>query len=200
LSVQKKYSEPEHRLLIALAKTVSVKGYAETNIADIVRMAGVSRRTFYENYQTKAQCFIELYTMLSLEGLAVLERSVAKHLPWQAQTKQVLQAYLEWMAQHPTMLRSLLIDILTLGAEGLRARREVHDKIVSSIQRICSTDALALPDAIASALVGGIHELILKEIEQGKEAQLASLTEVVSEFVLRTVAQAHQSVEGKHLY
>ncbi|REM69108.1 TetR/AcrR family transcriptional regulator, partial [Mycobacterium tuberculosis] len=58
-------SEHYARLLQGMAHAVAAKGYAETTIADIVREAAVSRRTFYEHFSTKTECLIALYETAS---------------------------------------------------------------------------------------------------------------------------------------
>src|SRR5690606_31573787 len=54
-------AEHRRRLLDAMAVVVARKGYADATIADLAAEARVSRRTFYEHFQTKAQCLIALY-------------------------------------------------------------------------------------------------------------------------------------------
>src|SRR3954454_19574670 len=49
------------RLLDAVARVVAQKGYAASTVADIVRAAGVSRSTFYEQFDGKEACFLEAY-------------------------------------------------------------------------------------------------------------------------------------------
>ena len=63
-------SEHYTRLLQGMAHAVAAKGYAETTIADIVREAAVSRRTFYEHFSTKTECLIALYQTASQIGRA----------------------------------------------------------------------------------------------------------------------------------
>ena len=63
-------SEHRARLLEGMARAVAAKGYADTTIADIVREASVSRRTFYENFGDKAECLIALYEVAS--GLSLI--------------------------------------------------------------------------------------------------------------------------------
>ena len=65
---------PEHRrrLLDAMSHTVATKGYADTTIADLAAQARVSRRTFYEHFDDKAQCLIALYEAASAQALEVL--------------------------------------------------------------------------------------------------------------------------------
>ncbi len=49
-------TEHRARLLEGMARAVAAQGYADTTIADIVREAGVSRRTFYEHFSDKTDC------------------------------------------------------------------------------------------------------------------------------------------------
>ena len=44
-----------------MAQVVSDKGYAATTVADVVERAGVSRRTFYEQFADKEACFLAAY-------------------------------------------------------------------------------------------------------------------------------------------
>src|SRR6266568_5090505 len=115
--------EHRHRLLEGMAHAVATKGYGDTTIADIVREASVSRRTFYEHFSTKAECLIALYEMASRNALKVLRDSFDPEHEWQAQVEHALAAYLGYMAQTPVLMRTLFIEILGLGPEGLEARR-----------------------------------------------------------------------------
>ena len=48
------------RLLDGLAASIAERGYRETTVADIVRAAHTSKRTFYEHFPSKEDCFVEL--------------------------------------------------------------------------------------------------------------------------------------------
>src|SRR4051794_16518756 len=50
------------RMLDAMARAVAAKGYAKVTVSDVVALAGVSRRTFYEHFADKEECFLESYT------------------------------------------------------------------------------------------------------------------------------------------
>ena len=190
-------SGPVHhrtRLLEGIAEAVAANGYANTTIADIVRVAGVSRRTFYEHFATKAECFIALYEAASRNTLAVLREAIDPAHKWQTQLDQALAAYLKSMAQNPALLRTLFVEILGLGAEGLAARRRVNQEICRfMLQVVNGGDAghhrkAALTEEMAVAVVGGINELVLKAIEEGRADQLVQLVAPASQLV-RTVTQ-----------
>ena len=177
------------RLLEATAASVAAKGYADTTIADIVRAAGVSRRTFYEHFATKAECFIALYEAASHNTLAVLRQAIDPSHQWQTQLDRALVAYLGSMAQNPALLRSLFIEILGLGRDGLAARRRVNQEICGFMLQVVNGGRAgrgrkaAFTEEMAVAVVGGINEMVLKAIEQGRAGHLEELARPASQLV-----------------
>lgn len=173
------------RLLEGMAIAVAQKGYAETTIADIVREASVSRRTFYEHFATKADCLVALYEAASHNALKVLSGAIAQPQQWEQRVEQALRAYLECMASNPVLMRTLFVEILHLGAPGLAARRRVNQEIADYMLEVVGRDRVT-PE-LAMAVVGGIHELVLQAIEQGRVEQLGELTHTASELVKAVV-------------
>lgn len=165
------------RLLQGLAQSVAAKGYADTTIADIVREAGVSRRTFYEQFDGKPAALIALYESASRRGLRVLQEAIDPARDWQTQVDQALSAYLSSLAQNPVLLRTLFVEILGLGPTGLAARRRVHDFMADFMLDVInagrSPELLERPMALA--VVGGIHELVLQALEQDRGTDLSEL-------------------------
>jgi AcrR family transcriptional regulator len=175
--------EHHHRLLEGMAHAVAAKGYAETTIADIVREASVSRRTFYEHFSTKAECLIALYEAASHNALKVLRDSIDPSRDLPGQLERALAAYLGCMAQNPVLMRTLFIEILGLGPEGLAARRRVNPEIADFMLGVVNGGqgsrkrAAPLSGSMAMAVVGGINELVLQYIERDRIAQLHELVE-----------------------
>lgn len=180
---------PRSRLLEGMARAVARKGYPDTTIADIVREAGVSRRTFYEHFTTKAECFVALYEAASRNALQVLQSAIDPAHEWQAQVTHALKAYLGAMAMNPVLLRTLFIEILGLGAEGLAARRRVNQEIAGFMLEVVNGRRAAgrrsppLTLEMATAVVGGINELVLQAIEQDRAHRLEELAAPASQLV-----------------
>src|SRR3954467_7167695 len=82
------------KLLEAMVQVVAEKGYAAATVADAVRVAKVSRGTFYELFESKSACLKEAYQL----GVEVLEQSVAEAVTeakdWQDEIRLGLRAYL----------------------------------------------------------------------------------------------------------
>ena len=173
--------EHRARVLEGMAHAVSRKGYAETTIADIVGEASVSRRTFYEHFTSKAECLIALYEAASHNALKVLRDAIDPAHGWQTQVDRALRAYLGCLASNPVLVRTLFIEILHLGAEGLASRRRVNQELADFIVKTVGPK-LVTPK-MAMAIVGGINELVLEYIEQDKVTRLGELVEPASRLV-----------------
>ncbi len=188
-------AEHRSRLLEGMATAVAGSGYSVTTIADVVREAGVSRRTFYEQFATKADCFIALYEAASRNALTVLRHAIDPAHDWEQQLESALSAYLGAMAQNPTLMRTLFVEILGLGNDGLAARRRVNQEIVSFMLEVVNAGQgdrkrkSPLTRETATAVVGGINELVLQAIEQNRVSQLRDLAAPASELV-RAVTRA----------
>ncbi|HTH80855.1 MAG TPA: TetR/AcrR family transcriptional regulator [Ramlibacter sp.] len=173
--------EHRKRVLEGMAHAVSRKGFADTTIADIVAEAGVSRRTFYEHFESKSECLIALYAAASRNALKVLREAIDPSHGWQTQVESALRAYFECLASNPVLVRTLFIEILHLGPEGLQARRRVNREIAHFI--VETAGAKTVSETMAMAIVGGINELVLESIEQDTVKQLAELVEPASRLV-----------------
>ncbi|MBA3771897.1 MAG: TetR/AcrR family transcriptional regulator [Ramlibacter sp.] len=188
-------NEHRQRLLEGMAHAVAAKGYADTTIADIVREASVSRRTFYEHFATKADCLIALYEASSRNALKVLRDALDPGHEWQTQIERGLEAYLGCMQQSPVLMRTLFIEILGLGGEGLAVRRRVNQDIADFMLGVVNGGEAGrkrkapLSPGMAMAVVGGINELILEYIEQDRVVQLLDLVGPCSQ-LLRAVTEA----------
>lgn len=189
---------PEHRarLLEGMARCVATQGYADTTIADIVREAGVSRRTFYEHFSDKTDCLVALYEGASQNALVVLRSAIDPQRGWQVQVEQAMGAYFAVLASNPVLMRTLFVDILGLGLPGLAARRRVNQHLADFMREVVNqppAGPVLLHSAMAMAVVGGINELVLQAIEQDQVAQLAELVAPASA-LLRAAVMAQPVV------
>ena len=178
--------EHRGRLLRGMAAAVAAKGYGDTTIADIVREASVSRRTFYEHFHDKAECLVALYEAASRNALRVLREAIDPSHGWQEQVERAIGAYLECLASNPVLLRTLFVEILGLGPDGLEARRAMHRELCQFLLELVNAgtapQAVMTPE-IATVLIGGMHELVLQAIEDGRVEDLPRLTATATQLL-----------------
>lgn len=184
------------RLLQGMARAVAAKGYADTTIADIVREAAVSRRTFYEHFETKTDCLIALYEAACHLALEAMSEAFDTARPWHEQVERTLAVYFDYLAQDPALLRTLFVEILGLGLPGLLARRRVNGEIARFIQESINGNPTAgqppahLTGEMALTVVGGINELVLQAIEQGRAGALRELVAPATRLVRAVAAES----------
>ncbi|MEW6735940.1 MAG: TetR/AcrR family transcriptional regulator [Acidobacteriota bacterium] len=158
------------RLLEGMAAAVNKKGYADTTIADIVREARVSKRTFYEYFDKKEDCLLALYIAASERTLQVIADTVKPELELASQIDMAIEAYFSRLQESPKLIRTLFIEIFTAGKKGLKVRCAVNLRFAKLLQSlICAnhstTDKKKFPLPLAITIVGGINELVLQTIE-----------------------------------
>jgi AcrR family transcriptional regulator len=184
------------RLTGGLAAAIAEKGYAAVTIADVVRHARVSKRTFYEHFADKEACFLALYSETSDELLSVIADAVARAPGgWDERLATAARAYFERVAAEPALIRTGLIEIQAAGPAARRLRREVQRRYADMLRRL-SVEAAAEEPAItplspelATAVVGGIDELMLEAVEEGLQARLGELADAAIELIRATLAR-----------
>jgi AcrR family transcriptional regulator len=157
-------SDHRKRLMDAMARNVAEKGYVAVTIADLAAEARVSKRSFYEQFRDKSDCFIELYELASLQALKVVQEALDPQRDWHDQVEHVLGAYLHGLARKPALLPTLFIDIMALGASGLAARRRATRRLADFIVEAAG-GGVGHKEAVA--VVGGLHEWVLEAAEDG---------------------------------
>jgi AcrR family transcriptional regulator len=182
------------RLVLGMVAAVAERGYAATTITDVVRHARVSRRTFYEHFADKEACYLALYEDTGDELLELIA-GTAVDAPWEERLESAARAYFGRVAQEPALMRAALVEIHTTGPAGRRLRRDVRQRY-ADLLRALSADAAAgdaglrpLSPALATAVVGGINELMLEAVEAGEEERLGELAGAATE-LLRAVLRA----------
>lgn len=180
-------SDHRRRLLDAMAHAVAGKGYAAVTIADLAAEARVSKRSFYEHFADKPACLVALYEAASRQSFDVLKGALDPRRDWHQQLEQALRAYFETLACNPPLLRTLFIEIIALGPEGLAARRRTTQAFADFIVEVVGP---GLPREQAVAIVGGIHEWVLQAVEQDRVARLPELVGPAARLV-RAVVDHH---------
>jgi AcrR family transcriptional regulator len=155
------------RLLAAMAVAVAEKGYAGAAVADVIAQAGVSRKTFYEHFDNKEQCFLAAYDAGVELILDAIDAGIREAAPEPvAIARAGTSAYLETLAANPAFARTFLVEVLGAGPAALARRSRVHQRFADQLAAI-DRAAGGRPDAPAHlfrACVGAIHELVTDHV------------------------------------
>jgi AcrR family transcriptional regulator len=169
------------RLFHAIVSAVSEKGYAKVTVADVVALAGVSRRTFYEHFKDVEDCFVEAYDAATRAILAEVEAAVraARLEDWHDRFEVSIAAYLRALASDPAVARACLVDVVGAGPRAVEARRHVYLQFVRQMMALRhgpGGGGEAIPQVQFWAAVGAIGELVQDHILEHGAATLPDLT------------------------
>ena len=154
------------RLLEAVGRVVAEKGYAAATIEDVVRDAGVSKKTFYEHFSDKLDCFLAAYEAASDELLAhVRAAQEGADGEWLVRTRAGIHAYLRWLAAEPALARVFLIEIAAAGPAALELRERMRDRYANRMRELQSPNTV--PDEIFHAVVAGADDLVVRRLREG---------------------------------
>ena len=176
------------RLIAGLAEAVAENGYSGTTIAHITRHAAVSRRTFYEHFNSKDECFIAAYDTVMTELNRRVGEAFEQEEEWPQAVRAGLAAMLEFLTSEPHLARLSMVEALVAGPVVV----ERYDAAIQSLvpyfeagREGRSDEVLAgLSSTTEEALVGGIVSLISRRIFADRTKELEALLPDLVEFAL----------------
>lgn len=165
-----------NRIQQAMVEVVSQRGYPETRVVDVIGAAGVSRKTFYELFESKEDCFLATYDVLLENLLGEAANAFDSHSeePWPVRIAAALEALLVHLARHPDEARFAIVEVLAAGPKALARRDAALRQFTGFLESGRSESSVDLPGITSIAVAGGINELLYSEILHGAAGRLPS--------------------------
>jgi len=170
------------RLIEGLAESIKERGFRDTKIADIVRHARTSRRTFYAEFASKEECYVALLDVMNAELRECIAAAVDPAAPWPDQVRAAVLAYVDSAASEPAVTLSWIREMPALGEVGRQVQRRAMDALTDLLMRLASNaqfrggGAVPMTRPLALILLGGIRELTAVIVEDSGD--IHDLTEV----------------------
>lgn len=186
------------RMFDAISRAVVEKSYARVTVADVVRIAGVSRRTFYEHFTGLEDCFLAAYDagaqhviVRILDGQAALPPG-----DWRLRARVALETYTASLAAQPEFARVFVLDILGAGERAIALRRHGYDLFIEQFRLLAKLASAEddrigpIPDLVLIALVGGIGELVQRHILSYGAETLGELGPMLGDLAIQAIEGA----------
>ncbi|MFZ1156125.1 MAG: TetR/AcrR family transcriptional regulator [Solirubrobacteraceae bacterium] len=165
------------RILSAMATVASEYGVGYASVARVVARSGVSRRTFYEQFEDREDCFLAAFDQ-AVERIAVVVVPAYRQPPkWRARVRAGLAALLELLEAEPDVARLVFVETLGAGPKALERRRCVLARIIAAVDEGGEEvkRGEAPPPLTAEGLAGGAFSLIHSRMVAGEGAPLVEL-------------------------
>ena len=172
------------RMMDAIAALCAEQGYESTKIADVVRRAGVARKTLYDNFDGKEDLFLAAFDGFVDEARAAVSAACETTAgSWRERLEAGLAAFLATVAENPEGARMAMIEALSATPSAAARYDAALREFVELLRRGTPADA-GLPETIEETLVGGVAWIVNQQIRRGEADRALDLLPELSEFVL----------------
>jgi AcrR family transcriptional regulator/DNA-binding MarR family transcriptional regulator len=165
------------RMLGAMVQEISERGAANVSVAHVVARSGVSRRTFYEIFDGREDCFLAAFDD-ALNGIArVVVPAYGEPGAWRAKVRAGLIAALECSDHDRETARLLVVESLAAGPKALARRQSVLRRIIPVIEEgrnegIGRNDPTPLT---AEGILGGVLSVLHTRLVEDGNGSLVEL-------------------------
>lgn len=172
------------RIMDAMAELTAEQGYEATKIADIVRRAGVARKTLYDNFDGKEEVFLGAFdTAIEEISSRIAEACEAGGGEWDQRVEAGLGAFLTYVAENPAAGRMCLVEAMSATPAASERYDAATERFVELMRQHAPADT-GLPGTTEETLVGGVAWIMHQRIRRdGAEQALALLPELL-DFIL----------------
>ena len=187
------------RLLEGLAQSIGERGYRDSTVADIVRYARTSKRTFYSQYSSKEDCFIELLRKNNDALIARIRAAVDPDDDWEQQIHQAVDAFVDHIQSRPAITLSWIREAPAMGAVAQPLHRLAMSHLTDMLVDLSDSPGFRraqLPPIsrpLALILLGGLRELTALLVED--ERDVRGITDAA---VTASIAILGPRVSGQH--
>jgi AcrR family transcriptional regulator len=171
-------------MMNAIAALSAEQGYEATKIADIVRRAGVARKTLYDNFDGKEDLFLAAFDdfLVTIRDAVQVACEQVEGV-WQTRVEGGLEAFLRVVAENPEAARMAMIESLS-ATPSAAARYDAALREFVTMLHAATPSGSSLPATIEETLVGGVAWVVNQQIRRGEAAAAPALLPELSEFVL----------------
>jgi AcrR family transcriptional regulator len=171
------------RLLNGVVEAVGEHGYNETTIGRIATAAKVSRRTFYEYFTDKEDCFLAAYDVIDDHVRAAMLGAPGSDQRWPERVRARLAALLDDLSHDPVVASFYLVEPLAAGGKVAARYRDAMQLLADTIRPEPPPGGVAM-EVRDQALIGAVTTLIVRRLNGGTADRLPELLPDLTELVL----------------
>jgi AcrR family transcriptional regulator/DNA-binding MarR family transcriptional regulator len=175
-------------MLAAAADTVEEVGYARMTVAQVISRARVSRKTFYDVFADREDCFLAAFEQATAQATVIAREAYEREAGvWREGVRAALNRLLMFMDEEPGLAKLCVVEGLAAGEKVLERRAELLDQVANVIDqgRYLTNGAREPPAVTAEGIVGGVFAVIhTRLLDQADEPLTDLLGPLMSMIVL----------------
>lgn len=171
----------------AMVEAVAERGYEGTSVKQVIGLAGVSRRSFYEQFANKQDCFLATFDLIVRRHIKQMRKAyLACDGPLDERARAVFQCLAHVTCEERNSTLLVVLEAQRAGQDGvlrlLRATGICEHLLALSFAE--SPSALALPMPIVRGIAGGLQRTVATYLREGHTASTVDLAEEMLRWTL----------------
>jgi len=174
------------RLQGAMVEAVARHGFVGTTMRELVALAGVSRTTFYANFDNKQDCFLATFDAIVAELEVRVGEAYRSGGDFRDRLLAGLGAFMQIAVEEPAAASLAAVESLALGAAGVAHRERAAEAFEVLVQQSFDHSPLdrEVSPTTVRAIVAGIRGVTYRRLRDGRAAELPGTVEVLGDWAL----------------
>jgi len=178
--------DQRERLFAAIVAGCDEKGFDATSVEDLLRISGVSRATFYEQFDDKLDCFRAAEEEMVAAAISAAADEFGGEGDAVLRPRAALEAFVRLIVAQPAAARMCLIEAYAAGETGILPVRRAIDWIILLGREAAEQmpDRAAMPPELVRGIIGGFYQVIYDRLLENREEELPDLVPALWEWAM----------------
>jgi AcrR family transcriptional regulator/DNA-binding MarR family transcriptional regulator len=165
------------RMLHSAVSVVSEFGYAQMSVSRVTTRAGVSRRTFYDVFEDREDCFLAAFEDAVERARGLVLEAYGCERGWRQGVRSALAALLQHLDEEPGVRSLLIVDALQGGPKVLERRADLLDELGEALHREGSEARASrgLPTLTGEGVVGAVLGVVHTRLQRRQKGSMLDL-------------------------
>src|SRR3984957_5205015 len=166
------------RLIEAMIQLAAELGYAATTVADIIKRAQVSRKSFYEHFEDRKDLLLAAFDSVAPAGFEAVRAAAQRGGGPSRRVEALMRRLCRLARENPGTIALSTIEIAAVDPDGLERRERLmgaYGELLDSCLR-ADPKRPALPPLLARALAGGTYRMIDAQLRAGRGEDLTAVS------------------------
>jgi AcrR family transcriptional regulator len=184
------------RLRGAVIEAAGANGFAATSVAELIALAGVSRPTFYEHFDSKEACFLASYERILADCAERIMAAYQREPDVLAALRGAYQAFVTELIENPKAARVVLVDMLSLGSVAVERAERIRLSFEAAL--VDNPDLLGgftITPTVLTAILAGVWQVARRRL---LEDRLEELRDIGDQLLLWIATYNSPAVERLH--
>jgi AcrR family transcriptional regulator len=162
------------------------RGFEGVTVRELMKLAGVSTRAFYDLYASKDDCFWKTYEQVASQATRRASSAQSAESDWRVRPRLIVDSLVEGIENDPSAARLALVEAYAASPDALekvrRTERTFEAMLCESFAR--APNGIDVPPLVAEGMVAGVANVLRRRLLGGEVDELSRLTEELIDWIL----------------